>query len=344
MFTISETKLNKYTVKISYEGGQKHLGSGFFVSPRLILTCAHVCLKHKDKVFKIYYQGQAIESQINLKYCSDDIEKLDVALLEIENNSLEFPFVLLDKSVEVGHKLYSFGYPDNYAIGDVGTFEYIGIDGDGLFKFKEGNVRPGMSGSSLLNLTTKRVCGMIVFTLDRGKVWGGRGIPTRTILDAEVKELAELKAFQLSCYSRENPFTPPTGQINNIHKVFGRDLEIQRSFELLNSGSGVALIGASGMGKSSLLNVIEAEADNCLKSPRKVIKINLGDIIEDNDFYDELCYQAEIDYDDNHPLRGVRLKRALSQQRLLLLLDGLRRDMVWEGKGLLIQYGINYEV
>jgi hypothetical protein len=50
-----------------------------------------------------------------------------------------------------------------------------------------------------------------------------------------------------------NPFVPQNGRVEQPEQFFGRQREIQRIFEVLNSGSSVALIGKDGIGKSSLL-------------------------------------------------------------------------------------------
>ncbi|MBW4448736.1 MAG: CHAT domain-containing protein [Spirirestis rafaelensis WJT71-NPBG6] len=50
-----------------------------------------------------------------------------------------------------------------------------------------------------------------------------------------------------------NPFVPQNGRVEQPQQFFGRQREIQRVFEVLNSGSSVALIGKDGIGKSSLL-------------------------------------------------------------------------------------------
>ena len=281
--------LKSCTVKISHQGGQKHYGSGFFVTPRLILTCAHVCQLAKGKQIYIHYQEQCYP--VKIKFCYEDIETLDLALLELVNFTIKTSHVYLDKNINIGDELYNFGYPDSYPQGDSGTFEYVGVDGKQLFKFKDGRVRPGLSGSPLLNLTTKKVCGVVVVSLDRTQALGGRGIPIKTIFDCE--QFSEVKEFQQSFYKKENPFLHRAGKIEDINLIFDIESEIQAIFEILNNGSGVALIGESGMGKSSLLNLIKIRAENKLKPPRKPIYLDFGNIITDNDFYYGLCYQLD---------------------------------------------------
>ncbi|MCL2931276.1 MAG: hypothetical protein MGG11_02965, partial [Trichodesmium sp. MAG_R03] len=50
-----------------------------------------------------------------------------------------------------------------------------------------------------------------------------------------------------------NPFIPLSGTIDSPWLFFNREGEINSIFEVLNSGSSVAIIGEGGVGKSSLL-------------------------------------------------------------------------------------------
>jgi len=64
-----------------------------------------------------------------------------------------------------------------------------------------------------------------------------------------------------------NPFVPQQGRVDDLKQFFNREREIRRVFEVLNSGSSVALIGEEGIGKSSLLWKICQLAESCLHPP-----------------------------------------------------------------------------
>ncbi|MBD2357813.1 ATP-binding protein [Tolypothrix sp. FACHB-123] len=125
--------------------------------------------------------------------------------------------------------------------------------------------------------------------------------------------------------STGNPFIPLNDIITEQHLLFGREREIIRVFETLNSGSSVALIGERKIGKSSLLKAIEQQAQHRLLKPRQVIYLNLSLIFNDDDFYDEFCYQVGIAVS-----KGRQLIRELQKQQLLLLLDEVQQ-MTWDG-------------
>lgn len=135
------------------------------------------------------------------------------------------------------------------------------------------------------------------------------------------------KPLAVNIQPDDNPFIPLTGRVETPQLFFGRKKEIQRVFETLNSGSSVAMIGDREIGKSSLLWAICQQAESQMTSPRKPIYINLQYILDDNDFYEALCYEVGIDV-----CKGYSLNRALRQQRprLLLVLDEVEK-MTWDG-------------
>ena len=63
---------------------------------------------------------------------------------------------------------------------------------------------------------------------------------------------------------------------------------VDRVFELLNSGSSVALIGAAESGKSSVLREIERSVDR-LNPERQAVYLDLSQVSGDDDFYGFLC-------------------------------------------------------
>jgi len=117
-----------------------------------------------------------------------------------------------------------------------------------------------------------------------------------------------------------NPFIPQHGKIDDPRFFFGREREIRRVFETLNSGSSVAIIGERAIGKSSLLEAIYQQAPNQLHTPRKRIYLNLHNVRDEDDFYRALCDEAGI-----KTVKGYLLQRALGSHRLLLLLDELEK-------------------
>jgi hypothetical protein len=103
--------------------------------------------------------------------------------------------VLIGDDFQWKDDLYAFGYPDrDFENGEPVWLHCEGNTGDDppLIKFKLGKLRPGMSGSPVLNGRTGKVCGMVKFTLDRHTITGGGGVAASVIL-SHLKELETLQ-------------------------------------------------------------------------------------------------------------------------------------------------------
>jgi hypothetical protein len=172
--------LRQCTVRVSISGKEGH-GTGFFVAPGLILTCAHVVktVESTSATIRVYWNGQLYPASI-MKTLSNP----DLALLQASLN--EHPCVSLHEEASPFDRLYSFGYPDDHPDGDPATFSLEGKAGEQeeQIKFKTGQVRPGFSGAPLLNVRTGRVCGVVQLTRDRNTDLGGRAITTAALFRA----------------------------------------------------------------------------------------------------------------------------------------------------------------
>lgn len=115
-----------------------------------------------------------------------------------------------------------------------------------------------------------------------------------------------------------NPFVPLAGIVDNAQQFFNREQEIERIFDVFNSGGSVAVIGEEAIGKSSLLKAICRQAESRLDSPRQPVYLDLNGICDEDDFYGALCHEVGIPES-----KGYRLTRELRSHRLLLALDNL---------------------
>lgn len=123
----------------------------------------------------------------------------------------------------------------------------------------------------------------------------------------------------------DNPFVPQQGRVDDSQLFFNREREIRRVFEVLNSGSSVALIGEEGIGKSSLLWKICQQSENYLHSPRQSVFLDLNWVNDENDFYSALCHEVGI-----AESKDYSLTRNLRDRRILLAIDNVGK-MTWVG-------------
>jgi hypothetical protein len=152
-------------------------------------------------------------------------------------------------------------------------------------------------------------------------------------LDWLKQEYSKWRSSQRSAFSTGdptpaiscNPFIPQTGTVDDPQLFFGREGEIKRVFEVLNSNVSVVLIGEEGIGKSSLLWAICEQAGNRLLSPRKPIYLDLNRVRDNDDFYTALCEEVGIPKS-----YGNMLYRNLKNHRVLLAIDNIEK-MTIEG-------------
>ncbi|MBI3410174.1 MAG: trypsin-like peptidase domain-containing protein [Planctomycetes bacterium] len=184
--TIIHDLVRQCTVKLVTQGSTKPLGTGFFVAPGIVLTCAHVIeivsRSHPISVISSNSSYPALVDQDSLR----EPPFPDLVLLRIPEK--ENPCVLLSEPISPGDALFIYGYPLDHPAGDVTTAESEGwtqLEGpqanQRLLKFKYGQIKPGSSGSPILNNRTGCVCGIVKQTRDKQSDLGGRGIPTSSI-------------------------------------------------------------------------------------------------------------------------------------------------------------------
>ena len=161
------------------------LGTGFFVAPGLLLTCAHVVALAQGQPLELVWQTQKLKV-VEIRQAPHPTA--DLALLRVALT--QHPCVLLQGEAEPSNNLYSYGYSAYSAIylqGASSTFQSEGWAGGQheYIKFKAGQVLPGMSGSPILNQETGCVCGIIQLSRDTtGLDAGGLGLLATSIYQA----------------------------------------------------------------------------------------------------------------------------------------------------------------
>jgi parallel beta-helix repeat protein len=181
----SEANLQRCTVRIERGGQLNASGSGFFVAPGIVLTCRHV-LGSAAINAPVTLSWGGMQYSAKARNTKDSaFEDLDLVLLEIDDTALigTHPCVRIGGDSRVGDPCYIFGYSDLRPEGDPAEVRVEGFTGNGNphLKLSSGQVRPGMSGSPLLNLRTGEVCGVVSITRDRASNLGGLAVPIDVI-------------------------------------------------------------------------------------------------------------------------------------------------------------------
>lgn len=257
------------TVRVETHGTH---GTGFFVSPGLILTCAHVihaASGHAAELVVYCNDTRQTEAVIEIVVCLPQPYP-DLALLRIGRE--DHPCVYLDPSIKIDARMFTFGYSARHAKGDSLTLKYEGpmyLDADQvLYKLEEGQVEPGFSGAPLLNFDTGGVCGLIKLTRDPAIDLGGGAVPTKIV----VQKLPDIEALNqefhhtdlrwLEAREKLYPSPPATTTVSAalwvttndapLQSLLGRDRVAAEIRQQLDATKRISLVGLGGMGKTAL--------------------------------------------------------------------------------------------
>jgi Trypsin-like peptidase domain len=184
-------------VTVALTAGTK-VGTGLFVAPRLVLTCAHVVeqvaagfssstLRNGPLMVTGEWRSQPLPLEVVLDWYRPDRpvgSGPDLALLQVRGE-LAHPVACLSGSAEPGDELWVHGYPEGaFRKGDSLTFTYTGpsqrFDGAELYRTKGDEAGGGFSGSPALNWRSGMVCGILRLA---GDPLVARVIPLRVVLD-----------------------------------------------------------------------------------------------------------------------------------------------------------------
>jgi hypothetical protein len=173
------------TVRVEIE--QQHAGSGFFAAPGCVVTCEHVLSTLRvtsgdvTPDVRVFAMNGSEYRMVDLPKTS---QEEDLAVLRVEPADTH-PCALLAPGLRGGDELVTYGAPAG-APGGVPTelrAEGTTTETPPRVKLSIGNVRPGMSGSPVLNLRTGGVCGVLKRTRDPSQALGGYAIPIQALFE-----------------------------------------------------------------------------------------------------------------------------------------------------------------
>jgi Trypsin-like peptidase domain len=165
-------------------------GTGFFVAPGLVVTCAHVIAP--GAAAQVRYGAESYAATVLVREpagaVAGNYAHPDVALLRIPRT--DHPCVPLSSgpSPQAGRELFGYGCP---RIGESVFWEHmpmasegtrVSTAGDTWVKTSRAQVQPGASGAGVIDLATGELVGMLKLSRDPRADLGGVLVPTATIL------------------------------------------------------------------------------------------------------------------------------------------------------------------
>ncbi|MEO0405466.1 MAG: serine protease, partial [Bacteroidota bacterium] len=186
-----EQLTEKITVKIIIPGKNHGHGTGFFITPGYIVTCAHVLRSSIEQTVLFSMPGS--ENVLSAKVIHSFEPRIDLAILQVNPKFMRFCTetrfcAYVGNDINSRDPCFSFGYTDpknGNPGGDPTTLECEGWAGEQhtIIKLKGGQIRPGMSGAPLLNQRTGRICGVINKTRHRQIDLGCEALSLKVIFE-----------------------------------------------------------------------------------------------------------------------------------------------------------------
>jgi hypothetical protein len=187
--------------KASDEGG-----SGVWIAPGTVLTCAHVVPLGVDSKVAVRWNGAAFFGTVvdHVPNENEDViwQYPDLAIVTVDD-VVDHPCAWLSEAPP-GPDLVTIGYADGLREGlrgvaldasrsgvhDFGTGRYWQLKGNEIFE--------GMSGGPVLDVNSGAVCGVTTVTVEEGADRGGYLVPTAALRDLDPARRAEvLRAHDL---------------------------------------------------------------------------------------------------------------------------------------------------
>ena len=193
---VESREFRRHVVRVDRADGSRALGTGFFVAPGWVLTCAHVVydkrtgtqLDDVTVVPDVLLDAGSVPAAVVARSPSGRGTELwpfpDLALLRLDGWSAH-PCVWLHPADPI-EACHAWGFAcrgdEISPAGSPASFRFEGVEGDGYLKLAAGQAAPGLSGAPLLCPVHRAVVGVVAATRDVGSDLGGWASPVAALL------------------------------------------------------------------------------------------------------------------------------------------------------------------
>ncbi|WP_406430423.1 trypsin-like peptidase domain-containing protein [Streptomyces sp. NBC_00631] len=180
---------DRHAVAIHVNGEFK--GSGFVLSPKRVVTCAHVVEDAADEVLvrtpgSADRTGTVIARHPPRRGGDGYYDSPDIALIRLHKRLNRRGVWLAEEPPQAATVVLARGFSRFTADPDVQrdslSMTVVGPAGS-LLRVKDDRVEAGLSGALVLDTTTGRVCGMVKASRERREVQGGWIVPAHVITE-----------------------------------------------------------------------------------------------------------------------------------------------------------------
>jgi hypothetical protein len=227
-------------------------GCGFFIKPRLVITCSHIIGRDAESgtEIKLYKWNSRINCLHGARLFKN-FPKDDIAFIETRDcNPTYAP--LSDDGAQLWHPLIAIGFPQNGNAFDScsGIYEsntpWCDNENDDVItytKFKDCQIEEGYSGGPLLNLRTHKVMGVVNWTRNHTNNTGGWAIQIPriemlmsqcNIKKPEIQESWETAVKAGICKEQASLRTQHRVQVNRVKQLGNSGLYLMIQFPLID--------------------------------------------------------------------------------------------------------------
>jgi hypothetical protein len=190
---VDDRELRRRVVRIDRADDGRFLGTGFFVAPGWVLTCAHVV--GAESLVTVVADASVHDAALTAVIVARSAEGVtgelwpfpDLALMQL-TSEIEHPCVhLVDDDPDGVEDIHAWGFPQHgesysHPSGSPASFQFEGVDGNGFLQLKAGQAVPGLSGAPLVCPRHRGVVGVIQATRGRDTELGGWASPVSALL------------------------------------------------------------------------------------------------------------------------------------------------------------------
>jgi hypothetical protein len=247
-------------------------GSGVWVAPGLILTCAHVVPAGADSKIQVGWGGHAVIGTVVDHVANpgqhDPWPFPDLALVSVPNPPAH-PCAWLSESVPVdGASLVAFGHSGHLGHGlqqssVEGRLSGWHRSGDGRFwQFKGNELVSGMSGGPVLDLASGAVCAIVTTTIGEGGDRGGYLVPVVGLRHPAFSRRRQLWAAHDRFHRRDRRWTDLRKALPPQPAFTGCPIEPDNEVDLLG-----LLAGLPARDPAELLTMLAGGETGALRPP-----------------------------------------------------------------------------
>jgi len=212
------------TVRVE-TGGRR--GTGFFIAPGLVLTCAHLIEDAQSGDYPssgvdVYWSGQRYEARM-IRYGASPSPNLAV----LETDLKVHPCAYLFESLRPDDRFYACGFSGEEG-DDALRLLLEGVEDTGsTLKLKSVPRDSSLSGAPVLNLRTGGVCAILNTAAGLSADWEGRAIPASTFADL----FPDIQAIHDRNHEAESPWFDCSGIVGTVFAARSHLMAIRATAE-----------------------------------------------------------------------------------------------------------------